>query len=228
MTNKIRQKHELKVPRRIVHAMMYDLDAEGLEQRGLTNRERQRHKGKFTTRGPNWVHSLDGHAKLMGFQKDTFPLAIYGCLDTASRKLLFLKIGPSNPDPRVIGLWYLEFLYEAKKIDSKIRIDKGTETGKMATLHTYLRSKHGDMDALDTVMYGKSTSNQVLFSTCNDQVHLYTLIQPNNFCLETFWFLVERMPPASLWLPQDAQVHGHLAVVRSHPLITTDYNHNSV
>ena len=186
MTNKIRQKHELKVPRRIVHAMMYNLDAEGLEQRGLTNRERQRHKGKFTTRGPNWVHSLDGHAKLMSFQKDTFPLAIYGCLDTASRKLLFLKIGPSNSDPMVIGLWYLEFLYEAKKIGSKIRIDKGTETGKMATLHTYLRSKHGDMDALDTVMYGKSTSNQVSFSTCNDHVHLYTLIQPNNFCLETF------------------------------------------
>ena len=28
--NKIRQEHNLKVPRRIVHDMMYDLDAEGL------------------------------------------------------------------------------------------------------------------------------------------------------------------------------------------------------
>ena len=47
-----------------------------------------------------------------------------------------------------------------KKIASNIRIDKGTETGKMATLHAYLRSNH-DVNLSDTVIYGKSTSNQV-------------------------------------------------------------------
>ena len=134
MTNKIRQNHDLKVPRRIIHAIMFDLDPKALEQRGFANRDRPRIKGKFTTSGPNWVHSLDGHAKLMGFQKDTFPLAIYGCLDTASRKLLFLKIGPGNSDPMVVGFWYLEFLYETKRIASKIRIDKGTETDQVAKL----------------------------------------------------------------------------------------------
>ena len=103
MTNKIRQEHNLKVPGRVVHAMMYDVNPEGLEQRALENRKKPRVKG-FTTAGPNWVHSLDGHCKLMGFQKDTFPLAVYGCLDTASRKLLFLKVGTGNSDPRVIGL----------------------------------------------------------------------------------------------------------------------------
>ena len=162
MTNKIRQEHNLKVPRRVVHAMMYDLNPEGLEQRALENRKKTRVKGRFTTAGPNWVLSLDGHCKLMGFQKDTFPLAVYGCLDTASRKLLFLRVGTGNSDPRVIGIWYLEFLYETKQIASIIRIDKGTETGKMATLHAYLRRHHNDMDPCDTVIYGKSTSNQVL------------------------------------------------------------------
>ena len=98
----------------------------------------------------------------MGFQKDTFPLAVYGCLDTASRKLLFLKVGTGNSDPRVIGLWYLEFLYETKQIASIIRLDKETETGKMATLHSYLHRHHNDMDPYDTVIFGKSTSNQVL------------------------------------------------------------------
>ena len=165
MTNKIRQQHNLKVPRRVVHAMMYDFDPKGLEARAFANRKKPHVKGKFTTTGPNWAHSLDGHAKLMGFQKDTFPLAIYGCLDTASRKLLFLMIGPGHFDPRVVGMWYLEYLYETKFISSKIRIDKGTETGKMATLHAYLRSFHKDIDPLDTVMYGKSTSNQVLLRT---------------------------------------------------------------
>ena len=41
-------------------------------------------------------------------------------------------------------------------------MDKGTETGIMATMHAFLRNKHGDMtDASDTVIYGPSTSNQV-------------------------------------------------------------------
>jgi hypothetical protein len=36
---------------------MYDIDPEGLEERtpGLMKRKRA---GHFTTRGPNWVHSL--------------------------------------------------------------------------------------------------------------------------------------------------------------------------
>ena len=48
-------------------------------------------------------------------------------------------------------------------ISSKLRIDKGTETGKMATMHAFLRRHHGGMDPIDTVIYGPSTSNQVCF-----------------------------------------------------------------
>jgi hypothetical protein len=104
---------------------------------------------------------MDGHAKLMGFQKDTFPVGVYGCIDTASRKLLWLRVWTGNSDPNLIGRFYLDYLYESRMIASKIRIDKGTETGKMATLHAFLRRHHGDMDPLDTVIYGPSTANQV-------------------------------------------------------------------
>ena len=45
LMNKIRQEHNLKVPRRIVHDMLYDLDAEGLEERRLSNRNKPRVKG---------------------------------------------------------------------------------------------------------------------------------------------------------------------------------------
>ena len=97
----------------------------------------------------------------MGFQKDAIPLAIYGCLDPASRKLLFFKIGPGNSDPMVVGFWYLEFLYETKGIASMIRIYKCTETGKMGTLYSYLCSNHGDMDPSDTVMYCMENQLQI-------------------------------------------------------------------
>ena len=87
---------------------MYALDPEGLEARivGAKKRKRNSH---FTTKGPNSVHSVDGHDKLMGYQNSTYPLAIYGCIDTASRKLFWLRIWVSNFDPQVTGRWYLEY-----------------------------------------------------------------------------------------------------------------------
>ena len=42
-----------------------------------------------------------------------------------------------------------------------LRVDKGTETGTMATMHAFLRRHHNDMDPHETVIYGPSTSNQV-------------------------------------------------------------------
>ena len=139
---------------------MQEMDPEGLESRavGIKNKKK---KQCFTTRGPNWVHSVDGHNKLMGFQNDAFPLAIYGSIDTASRKLLWLRIWTSNREPRLIGRWYLEYLYESKVIPSYLRMDRGTETGVMATMHAFLRQHHGDMDPAETVIYGPSTANQV-------------------------------------------------------------------
>ena len=163
MHYKIRQEHNLNVPRNLVHAMMYDLDPHGLQSRQPLGKHR-REKGHFTTKGTNWVHSMDGHDKLMGYQNSTFPLAVYGAIDTASRNILWPKIWTSNSSPKRIGLWYLEYLYETKRIASMIRVDKGTETGVIATMHAYLRQNHGDMDAADTVLYGPSTSNQVITS----------------------------------------------------------------
>ena len=139
---------------------MSNLDSNRLAARGGVGAKKARQKkGNFFSKGPNWVHSLDGHDKLMGFQNSTFPLAIYGCLDTASRKLLWLRVWNKNCDPQLIGRWYLEHVMET----TMIRVDKGTETGtKLATIHAFLRRHHTDvMDPVDTILYGPSTSNQV-------------------------------------------------------------------
>lgn len=43
-----------------------------------------------------------------------------------------------------------------------IRIDKGTETGKMATVHAYLVNKYELMeDAVKAIIHGPSTSNKI-------------------------------------------------------------------
>jgi hypothetical protein len=159
MHKKIRQEHGLNVTGDQVYDVTYELCPEGLEERGGVGGRKQRKKGNFTTKGTNCVHSLDGHDKLMGYQNSTFPLAIYGCLDTASRKIIWLRLWVTNSDPEIIGRWYLEHLYETRIISTILRVDKGSETGVMATMHSFLRRYHGDMDPHETVIYGQSTSN---------------------------------------------------------------------
>eukprot|EP00112_Aurelia_sp_Birch-Aquarium-sp1_P022851 Seg659.2 transcript_id=Seg659.2/GoldUCD/mRNA.D3Y31 product="hypothetical protein" protein_id=Seg659.2/GoldUCD/D3Y31 len=53
-------------------------------------------------------------------------------------------------------------------IASKLRLDKGTETGIITTIHGYLRKDNEDMKDMDhdtvcneTVIYGPSTSNKI-------------------------------------------------------------------
>lgn len=54
MRNKLRQEHDLLVPRDLVHDAMFDLDEEGLAAR-CTIRKRGQPKGHFTTKGLNRV-----------------------------------------------------------------------------------------------------------------------------------------------------------------------------
>ena len=160
---KLRQVHELNVPRDVVYAVMYSVDPVALEERA-PQFKKKKPKSNFTSRGSNWVHSLDGHDKLMGYQNSTFPIAVYGCMDTCSRKILWIRVWMSNSDPNIIGRFYLEHLFKSRKIAAKLRLDRGSETGVMATMHAFLRQHHGDMDPLETVIYGPSTSNQVRFA----------------------------------------------------------------
>ncbi|PFX28794.1 hypothetical protein AWC38_SpisGene6501 [Stylophora pistillata] len=107
---------------------------------------------------------MDGHDKLMGCQNRTFPLAVYSSIDTASRKLLWLRVWVTNSDPKLIGRWYLEYLYESRKMPSIIRVDRGSETGIMATKQAFLRQNHGDIEPTDTVVYGPSTAIRMLLA----------------------------------------------------------------
>ena len=58
--------------------------------------------------------SLDGHDKLCGYQKSMFPLCIYGGQDAFSGRINFLKIWTTNNDPKVIGKFYFDYLYESR------------------------------------------------------------------------------------------------------------------
>ena len=108
---------------------------------------------------------MDGHDKLVRFQNNTFPISIYGAIDTASRKILWLKAWSTNRIPELVARWHFEYIFKTKVIPNYIRIDKGSETSTLATMHCYLRRQSIDVqtdeEAIEGVIYGPSTSNQV-------------------------------------------------------------------
>ena len=113
MYHKIRQVHGLNVTRDQVYVAMTDGYREGLENRKPILKKKKT-KSTFSSAGPYWVLSMDGHDKLMGYQNTTFPLAVYGCMDTASLKLLLICAWTSNNNPVYPVRWYFEYLYESK------------------------------------------------------------------------------------------------------------------
>lgn len=153
------------MPRDVVNCIMGVLDPSGLEARKPVLKKKKI-KGNFISPGPNYVHSLDGHDKLMGFQNWTFPLAIYGSIDTCSRKILWIKVWTTNSDPKYPALWYYQYLKKSKIIARHLRIDKGTETVDMTCFHA-ITIQHitgiSEEEAADSVLYGPSTSNQVCY-----------------------------------------------------------------
>ena len=115
MNQKLRTEHNVQVPRHLVYNMMAELDPEGLEARNLQQKKKKK-KGHFTSEGPLRVVSLDGHGKLCRYQNSTFPLGVYGCIDTFSHKILFFFVYYSNSNPLVIGKMYLRYLLESEML----------------------------------------------------------------------------------------------------------------
>ena len=91
MQKKVPLKYSLNVLRDLVHHMILIWTLGGL-QTDAPSEKKNKAKGHFTTRGIDRVHSMDRHDKLMGYQNSTFPLAVYGCVDNATCKLLWLRV----------------------------------------------------------------------------------------------------------------------------------------
>ena len=133
------------MPRDLVYAEITDLDSVSLKMRQPGNKT-PKEKYTFISAGPNWVMALDGHDKLIAFQNNTFPIAIYGVVDTARRKLLSIKVWVTNRITELVARWYFESIYETRVMPNYMLIDKGSETGTIATMHCFLRRPHSDVE----------------------------------------------------------------------------------
>ena len=68
---------------------------------------------------------------------------------------MYISVHHSNSNPLIIGTDYLKFLYEVRHLPHFIRLDRGTETTTLATMHSFIH------DSSDYVIYGPSSSNKI-------------------------------------------------------------------
>ena len=76
-------------------------------------------------------------------------------------KLCFLNCGHPTLVHSLLAGGTLTIFMKQQKISSIIRLDRGTETGVLASMHAFLRRSYGDMAPGDIVQYGTSKTNRI-------------------------------------------------------------------
>ncbi|KAL3968992.1 hypothetical protein ACER0C_002821 [Sarotherodon galilaeus] len=148
----LKQKHHLKVKRDDVMKILRELNPHGCQMRT----RRRFIRRTYHSLGPNYMWHADGYDKLK-----PFGLAISGCIDGFSRKVLWLECGPTNNNPVVIAYYYLSCVGRLGVVPMRLRTDCGTENGIMAAVQCALRHHHDDhFSGESSHMFGSSTNNQ--------------------------------------------------------------------
>ncbi|XP_030612236.1 uncharacterized protein LOC115799291 [Archocentrus centrarchus] len=148
----LKQKHKLRVKRDGVMRLLRQLNPQGIAMR--TRRRFTRRT--YHSMGPNYIWHVDGYDKLK-----PFGLALSGCIDGFSRRMMWLVCGATNNNPSVIALNYINCVKSLGVIPMRLRTDLGTENGTLAAIQCTLRHAHTDYYAgSSSHSYGSSTGNQ--------------------------------------------------------------------
>ena len=138
--------------RETVRIILKELDPQGV----ATRKQNRLQRRKYVNNGPNYLWHLDGYDKIK-----PFGFAIHGCIDGYSRKLLWLKVGSTNNDPKKVAYYFVEALAKFSSIPRCIRADRGSENVVIAGIQRYLRRNDNDECCWKgSFLYGPSTRNQ--------------------------------------------------------------------
>lgn len=152
LTRRLRRKYNLQVRRDTVMKSLRVLDPEGVERRQRRRLKRRR----YVTPGPNFLWHVDGWDKLA-----PFGFFVHGAVDGFSRRILWLEVGSTNKNPRVIASNYLNAILQLGGVPRRMRCDRGTENTIIGTLQQFFRWHDDDhFSGSGSFIEGKSTGNQ--------------------------------------------------------------------
>lgn len=148
-----------------VQAALKDINAHrGVDHRPIVKPGR---RPEALFHGPNYVWSIDGHAKLSPYGID-----IYGAVDGYSRKLIWLYVGVSNQTQVSTAKQFLQTLDTYKIRPRYIRADRGVEIDMLLDVQYNLFRAHelqagrcspdevNTLRSTSCILLGKSTANQ--------------------------------------------------------------------
>ena len=145
MTRRLLHSHGVIVDKETVRELLKILDPEGVNARS----RHRLHRRQYKTEGPNHVWHIDGYDKLK-----PFGFCIHGSIDGYSRRAMWLDVGPSNNDYRIIAQYYTECVQQIGGTARVIRGDCGTENVHVAALQRFFNNDE------QSFVYGKSCYNQ--------------------------------------------------------------------
>ena len=141
--------YRLRVTQETTRVVLKCIDPAGVALRSRHCLQRR----KYGSQGPSFIIHVDGYDKLK-----PFGIAIHGAIERFSRRILWLKAGPSNNNPRIVTGYYVRYLMESGRIPRLVRCDGGSEN---TLIQVALRSNHPDnMSGRKSFSVGRSTANQ--------------------------------------------------------------------
>ncbi|CAG2187419.1 unnamed protein product [Mytilus edulis] len=140
------KRHGFKIKRDHISLMLNTIDPEGVYLRARRRLKRR----EYFSRGPNFCWHLDSYDKLK-----RYGLCINACIDGFSMKIIWLKVGRSSSNPKVIARYFIDAIEEHRGHPYSMRGDMGTENGLVAVMQTLFA---GDEVTIPFI-YGKSTMN---------------------------------------------------------------------
>lgn len=152
MWTRLRTRYNIYATQNDIRQLLTVLDDAGVQRRSM----RRLHRRQYVSVGPNHVIHVDGYDKLK-----PYGFAVHAAIDGFSRKVLWLRVGHSNNDPRFIARFYLDFIRKINGVPRIVRSDRGTENCLIRDLQIALRWDHNDcFHRNKSFRYGRSTSNQ--------------------------------------------------------------------
>ena len=125
MHQRLRIDYGLVVSRETVRLALKMLDPEGVERRSQHKLKRR----TYSARGPNFIWHLDGYDKLK-----PFGLCVHGAIDGYSRRILWLEVGSSNNNPRIVARYFLDCVKQLGGVPQIARGDRDTENVNVAAI----------------------------------------------------------------------------------------------
>ena len=146
------RKRGIFIPIHTVRKAIREIDPEGVRLRRMKRLRRR----TYVNPGPNFVWHIDGYDKLK-----PYGFAIHGAIDGFSRRILWIEVGVTNNNPKVIAKYFLLTALQHHCIPAIVRADRGTENVNVRDIQTYLRRDDDDEFAGEgSYMEGRSTANQ--------------------------------------------------------------------